>query len=299
MPRDSRLPPHDVERFYRIWWSILSWVNEREGIAPGAEPPYAPRTAASIRDSLWGDDSLRYAWIDENPDGMPPEDLALVQSWDHRVAGPFTVIKHYAGHSVFLGQKGRAFAVLGLTDPLRELLPGIPTYIRIVLLPNEGRITYDGLIEGYAISLGAGIRRSLTSEFRLIQERGELCHSLEPGAARSPVDDSKVTKKANRSVLADYRRHLTAQGHSQSIRARDIALAEWLAERVAPGRSLARLDKALVKDCVRSTDRTPVPRAQFFTSLKRFVVFLGQSERMDWKVADDVHRWLRTQGRQR
>ena len=266
---------------------------------PGAEPPFAPQDAASIRDTLWGDDSLRYTWIDENPDELPPEDLALVRSWDHRVAGSFTVIKHYAGHSVFLGQQGRAFAVLGLTDPLKELLPRLPTYVRIVLLPYEGRISYDGLIGGYAISFGAGIRRSLTSEFRLIQERGELRHTLEPGAERSATDQAKLTKKANRSVLTAYRRHLKAAGHSESIRARDLGLAEWLAGRVAPESNLARLDQEQIDGCVRSLERYPLPRAQFFTSLKRFVVFLGQSDRMDWKVADDVHRWLRAQGRRR
>ena len=136
-------------------------------------------------------------------------------------------------------------------------------------------------------------------DFERIQERGELRHTLEPGATRSAADQAKLTKKANRSVLSAYRRHLTAGGHSESIRARDLELAGWLADRVAPDRNLARLDRELVEGCVRTLERYPLPRAQFFTSLKHFVVFLGQSERMDWGEVDELHAWRRREGRKR
>jgi hypothetical protein len=298
MPRDSRLPPDDVTRFYRIWHALLRWTNARKGVSPGAEAPYHPQQALPIRDALWADDGLRHAWIDANPDNMPSADLALVRSWDHRMAGSFIVFKHYAGHTVFL-HEGQGYAVLGLTDPLRDMLPVVPHFVEAVLVPYEGRITYDGLIAGFPISFGAGIRRNLADEFRRIQERGELHHSLGPAAEASPADTAAANRKANKSVLASYATYLKAQRHSEAIRARDLAVAEWLAEIAGSDRSLALLCAQDLQDAVASAGRFPVPRSEVFTSLKRFVVFLAESERMGWDEADDVHAWLRARSRGR
>ena len=299
MPRDSRLPPEDVERFYRIWNSLLGWAGVQKQIAVDSADTVSAAEALAVRHALWADNTLRHAWIDANPDALPPEDLALVKSWDHRVADRFFIVKHYAGHSIFLGGQNQAFAVLGLVTPLRDMAPELPVLVEAVLIPYDGRITYDGLLSGLPILFGSGMRRSLAGEFKRIQERGEVLHSLEPGAAPSVEETAKLARKANTSILGAYSTALRAERHPDAIHARDLAVAEWLAVSVGPDRSLAMLHAEDFERLVASSARGPFHRSELLTSLKRFVVFLAQSERMDWKVADDVHRWLRAQGRRR
>ncbi len=298
MPRDSRLPPGDVLRFYRIWEALLGWVNAQKHIAPGVKAPYPPRVALPIREACWADDGLRRAWIETNPDGMPAEDLALVRSWDHRVAGTFAVARHYAGHSVFLG-KGETYAVLGLTDPLRDMLPVVPIYVEAVLLPYEGRITYDGLIGSFPISLGPGIRRTIADDLRRTQERDGVCHALGPSADAAFARGPRSIQKANRSVLTSYAAYLKAGRHSAAVRTRELAVAEWLAKVVGSDRSLALLCMEDFQSAITASQRLPVPRSEAFTSLKRLVVFLAQTERLSWEEAEDIHAWLRLRSRGR
>lgn len=299
MPRDSRLPPEDIERFFRIWKVLLRWVGAQKPVLGNVTWPASPEENRPIRDALWAEDALRHAWIEANPDGMSPEDLALVQSWDHRVAGKFIIAKHYVSHSVFLGGDGRAFAVLGLNTHLRDMVPRLPAFVQAVLIPYEGRITYDGLLGGFPITFGAGMRRRLGNDFKRIKERGEVLHSLEPGAAPSLEDRIKVARKANTSVLRAYSTSLRAQRHSDAIRARDLDVAESLGESLGPERSLAVLQFADFERFVAASAYGPFSHAALLTSLKRFVAFLGRSARMDEGVADDVHRWLRVQRHRR
>ena len=87
-----RLPVHQVDRFYSIWRPLLFFANERRRIVPsllGADEttPLPPQEVVKIRDAIWADESLREAFIAQNPAGLSAEDLALVDSWKYRRQG--------------------------------------------------------------------------------------------------------------------------------------------------------------------------------------------------------------------
>jgi hypothetical protein len=79
------LLPEESERFYRIWWVLLRYMNAQRSFFPdlplspeaGSLPP--PK-ALKIREALWEDDALRERFIAENPAALPPEDLEMVAS---------------------------------------------------------------------------------------------------------------------------------------------------------------------------------------------------------------------------
>ena len=66
------LSPQQVARFYRIWFALLHYVNERRHLVtpfpavPGPES-VQPEDAMQVRDALWADDTLRQGFIAENP----------------------------------------------------------------------------------------------------------------------------------------------------------------------------------------------------------------------------------------
>lgn len=78
-----RLPPTDTERFYRVWFGLLYYVNEQLHLVPFF--PEAPDTTAvsaedtmRVRDALWADDALRERFIADNPAHCLP---TIWRSW--------------------------------------------------------------------------------------------------------------------------------------------------------------------------------------------------------------------------
>src|SRR5579859_6581837 len=105
----ATLSPQENERFYRIWFRLLHWVNEQLHLVPSmpAVPPLgsvSPEQATQVRNALWKDDRLRECFVAENPMQLPEEDLALVRSWQHRIGGKFFVLRALKKYTVLLSE---------------------------------------------------------------------------------------------------------------------------------------------------------------------------------------------------
>lgn len=126
-----QLPPQQVERFYRIWFPLLHYVNKQVHLTttfldaprPGA---ISQADAMLIRNALWANDGVRESFIATNPAGLPSADLALVASWQYRIAEGFFIVRHLKKYSVFLSEgpeaKAHAYGVLGLVSPIEDIV---------------------------------------------------------------------------------------------------------------------------------------------------------------------------------
>ncbi len=194
------LSPQQTERFYRIWFALLHYVNEEKHLAPNfpdtpGQGAIDPADAMRIRDAVWADDPLRESFIATNPAGLSSDDLALIASWQYRVAGRFYIMRHLKKYSVFLSEQApsHAYGVLGLISPIEDIVgPSsyLPIYVEAVLLPFEGQITYDGLPQLFRLSFGPGIRAGLNDTYRNAQERED--HHL-PGTSRHTCRSKRNT----------------------------------------------------------------------------------------------------------
>jgi hypothetical protein len=89
------LSRNEVERFYRIWFPLLYYVNQKCHLVD-----YFPSTwgkasvessaAVTLRNALWVHDSLHEALVSENSAKLSSDDLALVASWKNRVVEIFS-----------------------------------------------------------------------------------------------------------------------------------------------------------------------------------------------------------------
>ncbi len=114
---------------------------------------------------------------------MSAADLALVASWQDRVAGPFYIFRSLQHYTIFLSHTtpSHAYGVLRLTSTIEETVPlPLPVYAQAVLLPFGHHIIYDSLLTSYNVVLGPGIRRDLQETYRTIQEREGIIISLLP-----------------------------------------------------------------------------------------------------------------------
>src|SRR5260370_17440106 len=102
-----RLSSQETARFYRIWFALLHYVNTQLHLVPdfpaipGVET-VSTEVTVKLRDALWANDALREQFIAENPAQLPAEDLALVASWQYRLAGSFFIFRSLQHYTIFL-----------------------------------------------------------------------------------------------------------------------------------------------------------------------------------------------------
>jgi hypothetical protein len=284
------LAPEETERFYRMWFAVLHFVNEQRRLVsyfPATWEQVSLSSVKPLRDALWADDRLREAFLATNPGGLSPADLSVVASWQHRVSGTFYLFRYLRKHTIFLSstEPAHAYAVLGLVSPIEEIAgPSLPIAVTAVLLPFDGRIIYDSLLEPYAVSFGAGIRRSLQQSYRDAQEREGIITTLLPGA-QSPAVLRADIQKRNARLLAAFRKELfrstmsvrTAEQHVATLG----AFAAWLLEEEPPRGLLTLTESDLERYLGMRANTNRV-------SFRRFLRFLRSTGRLEYATADDL-----------
>ncbi len=294
-----RLPPQQVERFFGVWFALLRYVNEQKQIVPSSSSTWkiggVPLDVAfPVREALWEDDSLRRAFIAENPAKLAQDDLALVESWQHRVQNSFYIFRHLKKYTVFLlaDSPARAYGVLGLKDPLDEMTGGmLPLYVEAVLLPFEGQIITDGLIAPYNIYFGGGIRSDLNASYQAIQEREGVITALPFSEAQTL--DKKTVVSRNKKTLTAFQKHLGQSGLSPKMMEEHTGVIQTFAQSFLAQQKPPRL----LIDVTVADLKAYLPQAQSVNtvSFKRFVQFLRDTWRVDWDEAEDMLRFIKTQ----
>jgi hypothetical protein len=297
------LPPQQTNRFYHIWFALFRYINEERQLIPPlpATPERAlisPADAFKLRNALWADEALRESFIESNPAGLTPADLALVESWRYRIAGKFYIMRHLKKYSVFLSEHpNHAYGVLGLVSPIEEVIgPVLPRYVEAVLLPFEGQIIYDSLLSPYSITFGSNIRRTLNDTYRNVQEREGIITSLEPTSTFGNPDKERSEMLArNAKIVNAFRKDLAKRGLSSSTIEQHASNIENFARTclLAQDPFCGLLDMTLMD--VQSYLET-AGNVTNTVSLKRFVRFLIETDRMDYERAAPMRDFLQHAG---
>ncbi len=211
--------------FYDLYAALLSFVNWRlkvssEQFSDSREYTSTPPEArVAIRDALFAHRELIDEFVRDNPANLKADDLEIVGSWKHAVVGTFYVFRYLKKYTVFLtsgGSPNKAYGVLGLADPLEEVIgPSVPRLVTTVLLPFEGRIIYDGLVSGYNIIFGGGIKRTLNEEYKQAKGAFGIITSLgdDMGPAAKPPKKSKRRPRKTKAVV----RGRSASGEAKAV----------------------------------------------------------------------------------
>ena len=177
----------DGKLFFDLMWKLQFYVNQQRGfhtnISSRTEYASLPtELKLKARNALWEDPSLIGGYVQANPDTLPPDQLQLVNKWRDFVKGSFFIFRHLKKGSIFIGKDDRVYAVHGIQDPLEEVMPSyaLPKMVEAILLPFKGRIIYDGLLSGYSIHFGGGIRSNLNRLYMAAKQSGRIITSLEP-----------------------------------------------------------------------------------------------------------------------
>lgn len=284
-----QLTNEQVKHFYSIWLPLLNYVNEQRDLVPTFAESWAAseidvnEEAIPLRDALWADDSLRAGFIAENPAQLSPDDLAIVESWQHRLSGNFFIERYLKKYAVLVGSKNNVYGVLGLTTSIEEMFYGqSPLYVKTVLIPFGDCIIYDTIMGTYNVSFGGGYKADLKETYTTAQERGGVITQL----PHNPTPNKTTVRAGNKKVLTALKRNIGGKGmsarkaeeHVENIAtfAKDFLLAQ------SPPVFLLDITPGLIEQYANETEKIN------WVSFKRLVWFLRDTGRIYYEVAEDM-----------
>jgi hypothetical protein len=159
-----------------------------------------------------------------------------------------------------------------------------------VLLPFNDEIISDGLFRSYSVIFGGGIKQQLKAVYDDAKEREKINTTLLPTLPASWENQVAKVQKINAKVLEDFEKYLFGSRLSSKIVQRDVSVIVDFAQAIliqqpAPT-SLRDFGE---KDLRKYIQIVPEPvRKQTNLSLKRFISFLQDTDRVEWGAAENL-----------
>ncbi|MCX6033421.1 MAG: hypothetical protein NTV38_00340 [Chloroflexi bacterium] len=136
------------------------------------------------------------AYVEANPEALSSEEVEIIRTWRRFIKDNFFIFRHLKKYSVFIGNKDQVYGVLGLFESLEEIIPtyALPRMVDAVLLPFKGWIVYDGLLGGYSVSFGGGIRSNLNHVYMTAKQKERIITTLDPDTSQAKLAIRKISK---------------------------------------------------------------------------------------------------------
>lgn len=191
----------DAKLFFDLMWGLQRFVNRQFGIIRDTPSPekfaeLPTKEKIKVRDAIWKTPSLIDDYVKQNPEALSPEQLEIVLNWKRFIKGEFFILRHLKKYTVFIGNKNQVYGVLGLFDSIEAFIPpdSLPVMVETVLLPFKGLIVYDGLLQGYNVSFGAGIRSDLNHAYTVAKQKERIITTLDPVTGQVQAGKQKIVK---------------------------------------------------------------------------------------------------------
>jgi hypothetical protein len=221
-----KLSKQDADLFFKLMWSLQNFVNQRLGIISEAttidEYQKLPSSKKLIvREALYEKIELIDAYLEENHQRLSGEEFSIIESWKNFQRGDYFIERLLKNHAIFI-RENEVYAVQALYESFDDVLPfiSLPYYAHAVLLPFKGRIIYDGLLQGYAISFGGGIRQTLKETYMTAKQSGRIIASFDPEKrAEGMIASEKAVKDFGPTIdeILQQVKKLRSSSHAPAI----------------------------------------------------------------------------------
>ncbi|VVB89235.1 Uncharacterised protein [uncultured archaeon] len=213
-----KLSKEDVDLYYKLHWSLLSYVNQKYRVIGGSIEPVLmhenPQKVWELYGKLFSNIELIDSFGSENPFNFNREELDIVRSWKNYVKDRFLIVAHLKDYSVFMtnGEDQKAYGVLGLIDEIEDVVPPfMPLFVETILFPFKSRIIYCGLMSTYNIHIGSNMRRSIQAEYQKAKSKFGIINSLDKPVMEKKESDEELLRyylrSASRRMEYEYEIH--------------------------------------------------------------------------------------------
>src|SRR5688500_2904475 len=101
------LSPQEAELFFKLHRALMCYVNRLLQVVPEIETPnqfsaLPPETRLQVRSAFLEETDLIESFVDANPFDFSEDELDVVASWQHQVAGKFFILRYLKRCAVFL-----------------------------------------------------------------------------------------------------------------------------------------------------------------------------------------------------
>ncbi|MBU0656781.1 MAG: hypothetical protein KJ914_16790 [Gammaproteobacteria bacterium] len=192
-----KLSREDADLFFRLMWELQFFVKEKLGMLPEYRDVASYQNdcnfeeKAQVRDAVYDNLHLLKQFVQENPQGLSPEELAIVSSWQWFVRGEFFIERLLKKYAIFIpmGEDKQVYGVLGLYQSLDEMIhpSQLPRAVKAVLLPFKGKIIYDGLFHGYNVYFGSHYTADLKERYLVAKQNNRIVESFDAAPASKPA----------------------------------------------------------------------------------------------------------------
>lgn len=191
-----QLADSEIDLFYHLYYSLLTYVNQKFGIFSGVcgseeMSELTPLQVNELRQQLYTHPYLFDLFAEENPLKISRDLLQIVSTWNKFISGRFYIYSYQKNYAVLIDDRppSKAYGVLALDCPFPELVGRVlPVMVETVLLPFKNKIIYDGTLQPYPFYLGLSIKGSLSETYHHAVEKFGIIASLtEFEAAEQPL----------------------------------------------------------------------------------------------------------------
>jgi hypothetical protein len=179
------LPEEDVKLFYKLFFGLLDYVNEKKKINElrnlGLQKSLDPNAVKDIARAVWKDTSLIDEFLSGPGSVLPAGEQAILRSWKRVRSGRFIIERNLKKGSVVIDMEDDSvYLVRGIITSLEEMFHyrPLPILANADLLPFKGVIITDGLVYPLNIFMGGGVRKSLKDAYNSAKKRGQIHTSL-------------------------------------------------------------------------------------------------------------------------
>lgn len=196
------------QQFFKLHRGLMWFVNDRlhvldtQPLDPDNYSLLPGEARLKVRRALLQQPRLLEQFVADNPLHFSADDLEIVSSRRHQVAGEFILFRQLQKYAVFLGTDERpvAYGVLALAETFEEMLgPVLPIMTETVLLPFRDKIIYDSLLNSWNVYFGPGMRRGFNESYKEAKEDPGIVTRLPAGPiAGAPSSSRTTTSKPRR-----------------------------------------------------------------------------------------------------
>lgn len=186
------LSEQEFELFTSVFSPLIIYANQQRQVLPEINSQKKllaldPEKRYTLHGNLYDNIYLVDQFIADNPNQLTEEQLKIASGFKRFVRGDFFIERFLSKYAIFIDEKDNVYAVLGLTDPLADLIHKsyLPLSIYATLLPFKGKIVYDGLFKSRNILFGGGIKGELKEVYMAAKQCGRIIETLEKSSTRT------------------------------------------------------------------------------------------------------------------